>query len=60
MKSKEHTFAMILMTPDAQLRGRGMEGLSDNTYPSDTLSISNSLDRKDTQRELLKTVTEIL
>lgn len=33
VKIKEATFAEILMTVDAQLRGRDMEDFCDNTYP---------------------------
>lgn len=33
VKSKEATFAVSSMTPNAQLRGREIKGFWDNTYP---------------------------
>lgn len=47
VKSKEPTFAMILMTADTQLRRKDMEALCDNLYSlSHPLLKSNSQDKK--------------
>lgn len=54
VKSKEATFALILMMADAQLRGRDMEDFCDSPYPypkSPLPQNGNSLDRLEAIKE---------
>lgn len=52
VKSKEASFALLLMTTDSELRKRDIEGFCNNLYPC------NSLNRNH-QREQLKTVIKM-
>lgn len=53
VESKEYTFAVILMTTDAHVRGKIIEDLFDNPNP-DTFTKANSLYRKLSKRTLEK------
>lgn len=53
-ESKEATFAVSSMTPNAQLRGREIKGFWDNPYPHSLSKKGNSLDRKPSKRALKK------